>query len=256
MRALIGYTGFVGSNLRRQTSFNALFNSSNFRMMRGRAFSEIVCAGLPAAKWIANKNPEADRANIARLTQVLATVKTSFLTLISTIDVYPSVADVNEDFDCHTRDNHAYGRHRLEFEDFVRSRFEQTLVVRLPALFGPGLKKNVIYDLLHDNCLEMINPDSSFQWYNISRLWDDIELIKRTDIALANLMTEPVKTQAILSRFFPDKSVGSNPSPTASYYIRTRYADLFGGHNEYIATAEDVLNALGAYVASERGAQA
>ena len=42
---------------------------------------------------------------------------------------------------------HPYGRNRLELEDLVRKEFD-TLVVRLPALFGKGLKKNFIYDAI------------------------------------------------------------------------------------------------------------
>ncbi len=57
---LIGYSGFVGSNLCRQVKFDRKYNSQKFREMEGRNFGLLVCAGVSAAKWIANREPEED----------------------------------------------------------------------------------------------------------------------------------------------------------------------------------------------------
>ena len=56
--ALIGYTGLVGGNLKKQHNFTDFFNSKNFNDMKGQHYSLTVCAGVSAAKWIANKEPE------------------------------------------------------------------------------------------------------------------------------------------------------------------------------------------------------
>ena len=65
--ALIGYTGFVGSNLLRQRAFDATYNSKNIGDIAGREFELLVCAGAPAAKWLANSKPDEDAANLDRL---------------------------------------------------------------------------------------------------------------------------------------------------------------------------------------------
>jgi hypothetical protein len=57
--ALIGHTGFVGGNLRRQGSYDELYNSKNIESIAERSFDLVVSAGAPAAKWIANREPEA-----------------------------------------------------------------------------------------------------------------------------------------------------------------------------------------------------
>ena len=58
--ALIGYTGFVGGNLMRQQHFDAWYNSTNIHTIDGKNYSLVVCAGVPAAKWIANREPVQD----------------------------------------------------------------------------------------------------------------------------------------------------------------------------------------------------
>ena len=67
MNALIGHTGFVGSNLALQLPFEAKFSSRNIGDIRGKTFDTIVCAGAYAAKWKANQDPQADREAVERL---------------------------------------------------------------------------------------------------------------------------------------------------------------------------------------------
>ncbi len=69
--ALIGYTGFVGGNLLRQSSFAATYNSFSIQELRGKRYDEIWCAGVRAVKWWANSHPEEDWAGIAPLLDVL-----------------------------------------------------------------------------------------------------------------------------------------------------------------------------------------
>lgn len=252
--ALIGSTGFVGGNLAAATCYDILVHRANVDLMRGRHFDRIVCAGLPAAKWIANRDPAADRANVERLEHVLRAVSADRFVLISTVDVYPRSVDGDEESDCGSAPNHAYGENRLRFEQFVRAHFAAATILRLPALFGPGLRKNVVYDLLHDNGLDTINVDSRFQWYPVARLAADIATTEAHGIVLVNLVTEPIATRTICERFFPGKSVGGNKGDSVAYDIRTKYSKVFDGREGYMMGADAVLDALGSYVALERAA--
>src|SRR5471032_1906206 len=94
--ALIGHTGFVGSNLLRQARFDATYNSSNIEAIAGEEFDLLVCAGVRAEKWIANANPAADRGGIDRLIQALTTVKARRAILISSVDVFITPIEVDE----------------------------------------------------------------------------------------------------------------------------------------------------------------
>lgn len=250
--ALIGYTGFVGKNLASQFKFDELYNSKNIDDIRGRSFDLLVCAGVSAQKWVANQDPEGDWSGIQKLLDPLQNCNCKSVVLVSTIDVYPSIACVDEDFDCHGKDNHVYGSNRLRVEDFFTERFQDCTIIRLPALFGSGLKKNVIYDLLHDNMLDKINPQSEFQWYCTDWIWHDIEIIRSADIPLVMMATEPVATSDILA-FFPDKKTGQNMSPSVKYNVYTKYSGLFGCKAGYTHSKEDVLQAMSEYIENERG---
>jgi dTDP-4-dehydrorhamnose reductase len=252
-RALIGYTGFVGSNLRMDGEFTDFYNSSNFTEIAGETYDEIVCSGISATKWLANQEPEQDWAAIQRLLDVLAQTSAKRFVLISTIDVYPDPAKpLAEDAELESLPNHPYGRHRLRVETWVKERFANHLIVRLPALFGPGLKKNVIYDLLNDNGVDKINPAGIFQWYPIARLSGDIALALDAKLPLVNLVTAPISLKDVVEAFFPKAPVGVAVQPAPAYNLRTRYASLFGKRDEFIMSADEVMAELRSYVESEQ----
>lgn len=252
-QALIGQTGFVGSNLARSLAFDTTANSRNIEDLKGRHFHRVVCAGLPAAKWIANENPEEDWRNVQRLIEVLDTVTAHVFVLISTIDVYPVPLNVDEGTQPEASAvPEAYGRHRLEFEAYVQSRFGRHHVVRLPALFGPGLKKNAVFDLMHGNRIDWIHPDSSFQWYPVTRLAADLQVVEASGLPVVNIATQPLTMRDIQLLFFPDKKIGDKAGRSAHYDIRSRYSQLWGRSDGYCMDGEGVLQAMGSYISQNR----
>jgi len=250
--ALIGYTGFVGSNLAHNMEFDALYNSKNIDDICGKSFNKVVCAGVSAVKWWANQNPEQDKAQIDRLLSCLEKIKADVFILISTVDVYRKINGVTEDDIPNTDGLHAYGRHRLYVEKFIKERFPIHHIIRLPALFAPGLKKNVIYDLMNNNGLDVINPKSSFQWYPLRRLPDDMEIIEKANIPLVNLAVEPIETGLIRDNYFPSIEIGSNAATEAHYDMYTKYSHLFGKNSHYIAQKDEILFEMYRFIESER----
>ncbi len=251
--ALIGHTGFVGSNLLAQQDFGATFNSSNIASIRGQSFSHVICAGVTAVKWWANKNAEEDRARIQALMGDLASITAERFTLISTIDVYGSPIDVRESDQPALEGLHPYGLNRVMLEDFIAGRFAVHHILRLPGLFGDGLKKNAIYDMMHGNMLDVINPASSFQWYPLGRLSADIAAAGTQGLRVLNLATEPVATGTIQARFFPGVEIGGKAGATAQYRMLSEHAALFGGRDGFIMDQAAVLDAMGAFIARAQG---
>lgn len=246
---LIGHTGFVGSNLVRAVDFQERFNRSNVAALEGR-FDLLVCAGVSAVKWLANRDPESDRAGIAALQAQLEKVTAREFVLISTIDVYVDpAAGGDEATPIDAQANHAYGRHRRELELWCAERFERLHIVRLPALFGPGLKKNALFDLLEDNDVAKINDQGVFQWYPLARLWDDITMARNEGLPVVNLFPEPLPMTDIIATCFPGARTGSDPASAVHYRVGTRHAECFGGRDGYVMDRERCLAAIAAFVA-------
>ena len=248
--ALIGHTGFVGGNLLRQARFDDVYNSSNIDSIRDKRYDLIVCAGAPGTKWKANQEPEADRKSLDVLTASLAKVVADHVILISTIDVYPRPIQVDEDTPIDAPGS-PYGEHRLHLEEFVRDRFEST-VIRLPALFAPELKKNVIYDLLNNHRVDKICRDSVFQFYPLVRAWKDIDLVRRNRLPLINFATEPTSVREIAQKTFGIELANPDATNAARYDMRTKYANLFGKSGPYMYDRQEILEALGEFVSNRR----
>ena len=242
--ALLGHTGFVGGNLLRQFPFGGTYHSKNIGDLADRSYELIVCSAVSAVKWQANKDPESDWRGIQSLLDVLTRVDARRFILISTIDVYPNPVNVTESDDPSGIPSHAYGIHRLKLEHFVRNRFPVHHIVRLPGLFGDGLKKNVIYDLLHSNLLENIHPDGVFQYYDLSRLWPDLGRTMAASLPLLNVATEPLPTRDIVSRFFSNSRIGAKASGAGRYDFRSRHDTLWNGADGYLYSKESVMTDL------------
>ena len=249
--ALIGKTGFVGSVLQRQTLFDELYRSINISEILGQSFKFVVCAAAPAQKWIANREPEADRENIEKLIGHLSTVTCKSFILISTIDVFKNPIGVAEDTAVDETGLHPYGLHRRMLERFVEDHFENHLIIRLPGLVGPGLRKNVIFDFLNDNNLDAIDSRGVFQFYPMVNLWYDIQTALQAGLRLVHLTAEPISVAEVSEQGLgrPFENVLSNPP--ARYDMRTRHAALFGACGPYQYSRRESLQAIRAYAQSE-----
>jgi len=250
--ALIGHSGFVGGTLLGQTTFDDLYRSTNIGDIKHKEYSLVVCAGAPAAKWIANQNPQEDLRNLTLLMDALKEVRAQELVLISTVDVYPSPISVDEDSPIDSEKSDPYGKHRFYLEEFVRNHFEQSHIVRLPGLFGKGLKKNFLFDLLHHNALEFTHKDSRFQWYDMSRLWSDLAVVREKKFPLVNFAVEPVGCQEIAENCFGAQFENVPDKAPALYDMRTKYAAFFGSTGPYLYHAEEALLRIKKFVDEER----
>jgi nucleoside-diphosphate-sugar epimerase len=250
--SLIGHSGFVGGNLLACRTYDSTYRSTDIDSIRGRHFDHIVCAGVQAMKWWANLHPEEDMAGIERLLCPLSEAKAERFTLISSIDVYPAPRGVDEDSHIDRNGHHAYGLHRLEVEDRIRGIFPRVLILRLPGLFGPGLKKNVIFDLIHDNNLDKVHPGGVFQYYDLRRLADDIDKAWELGIELLNISSGPLGTAEIRDRFFPEKEPGSTGPAPASYDMLSKHADAWGGADGYLYSKEEVMEDLAGWLDQEK----
>ena len=251
-RALIGWSGFIGGHLASRIGPEARFRSTDIGQLPGVQVDEIVCAGAPAAKWRANADPTEDWDRLSLLMSALAGSSASRCVLVSTVDVYSDSGGADEDRHADTEQDQAYGRHRALLEEFVAHRFDQHLIVRLPGMFGPGLKKNLLFDLLRQPDARFANEDSTFQFYDVRDLWGHILVAQEAGLRVVNLPNAPVTSAGIAREAF-GVDYECTDKPPIHYDLRTKHAHLLAGREGgYLRTGEEVVTGVRAWADYER----
>lgn len=203
---LIGSNGLFGSEICKFYTPTLVYNSHNIGDIAQNKFETVICAAPGANRHTAQANPAADAASVDKIIAVLSSQRIKRLVLIGTID---AVAHPYS----------AYGQNRLRLENFVKQQFQNHYVLRFGNIVGAGIKKNVLYDLKHNQFLDSINLNSMTQWYPLHRLQADLEHALTHDCYEQTLISEPIQIKEIVERFFPEKmsQVGITPGPAYFY---------------------------------------
>lgn len=304
--ALVGYTGFVGSNLAAHYNFDGLYNSTNI----GEAYHTnpelLIYSGIRAEKFLANADPGKDLASMQEAMDNIHRINAQKLVLISTIDVFKFPKEVDENSMIETEGLHAYGYNRYQLELGVREMYPDALIIRLPGLFGKKIKKNFIYDfinvipfmlkkekmaeltqadselisyytlqdngfyrlnLLTDNertilkykfgqvgfsALNFTDSRSIFQFYDLSRLWNDIKQALNAGIQLWHPATEPVTAEELYQSLTGKKFVNKLDGTPVEYNYKTIHAKMFGGSGGYICDKITVMDQIRTFVRQEK----
>ncbi|CAH0438850.1 NAD(P)-dependent oxidoreductase [Clostridium neonatale] len=300
--ALVGYTGFVGTNLTKSFKFNNLYNSKNIEEAFGTNPDLLVYSGVPAEKFLANNNPERDFKIIENAFENIKKINPQKIVLISTIDVYKNPINVDEDTQIDITGLLPYGLNRYKLERLVEENFENHLIVRLPGLYGENIKKNFIYDLINvipslltekkyreilekdnfiknyyikqDNgfykcmflneaqrknlkeyfnqigfsALNFTDSRSVFQFYNLSYLWEHINLALGNGIKKLNLATEPILISELYSYIKEEPFNNELSKEPFNYDYRTKYDYMFKGNMGYIFDKDFILNDIKQFV--------
>ncbi len=258
--ALIGHTGFVGQTLSRQHHFASQFNSATIHSATGQDYATVVCAAAPGSMFEANRFPDRDAQAIDGLIDRLSRLRARRFVLISTIAVLDRFDGQATETTTAFQTGVAYGVNRRRLEVFCAENFKECLIVRLPALFGPGLRKNFLFDIMnpvpsmlpaaryealraalpqavqalvaavfaHDPALGMYvlnrpalnpsalrpaleravteagfsalgftHPESRFQFYDMTRLWADVQVAQAAGLSVIHLAPEPLGAGAV-----------------------------------------------------------
>lgn len=306
---LIGGTGFVGGNLARQRPFARSYSSRTIDKIAGEHFDTLICAGAPAVMWAANADPEGDRDRLKTLSDHIATSQFDRLILISTIAVLDDLAAGFTEGDDRYEAVQAYGRNRRELEQRLIDT-HGAMVLRLPALFGQGLRKNYLYDLAHPlpsflkgerfralygrfddraasalqagyayspdmDMMELdratvaergeeamlvaafdreratakyfTNDQSTYQFYCVDRLSDDIERMAAASIDLLHLCSVPISAADIHSAVFDEPFDNAGPG-IVQQDMRTCHAAAWGRTDAYLYDRAPMLDDITAFV--------
>jgi nucleoside-diphosphate-sugar epimerase len=246
---LIGATGFVGSNLQQQMQFDALLSSKNIGDFKGQNVDLALVAAGDARKWYANQNPEEDHAHIERVIADISAINIKRVLHFSTVDVYASKQGDEAAFAGQVSAD-AYGGHRYLMEQALKERFTDVTTIRLPGLYGPGLKKNIIFDISQGRELNSFNPDSAFQWFDLLELKRIVDFVERTGLKEVNVCAEPLAVSELLEGLGRELSQVSVAAPLIRYDIRTAHAAAFGADGDYLYSKAQSLARIKAFLAT------
>lgn len=198
---LIGQNGFVGGNLNIQYKFDGAYSKHNVFEAYGQNPDILIYCGVPGNKTMANNNEEEDNKAIQDAKENIIKINPKKLVLISTVDVYENPTNKTEDD--RPDATFPYGKHRLELENWVISNIKDYHIVRLPAIYGKGLKKNLIYDLIHT-----VPPFLSQERYNEFSLKNDLvkEKYMKNEYGFHQIkQTNPAEYELIKQFFIKEK---------------------------------------------------
>lgn len=303
MDILVGYTGFVGSNICEQHRFDKLYNSKNIEGAFGINPDLCVYCGVRAEKFLANTAPEKDFNVIRNAIENIKKINPQKIVLISTADIYKEPSGVDENTAVQTEGLQPYGKNRYCLEEWVRQNQKDYHIIRLPGLFGKNIKKNFIYDLINvlpsmlnsekyselsqkeeligknyvlcdngfykcvcDNenektllkqafdrtgfsALNFTDSRASFQFYNLSYLWEHINTAINNNIRLLNLAVEPLCAKDIYYAVKGEDFINELSHPVPDYNLKTIYSEVFGGRNGYIFDKQKVSDDLCGFIA-------
>lgn len=170
---LIGSSGVVEQNLKASWQFDAHYNWANMRAARGQSFDLAVITAAPGSMSAANCDPSYDEQLIQECINHLKCIRAQRVVLISTTAVLDAQSATYTESTTQFETDAAFGRHRRWLEEACRCMFPASLILRLPELFGPGLKSNFVFDAL--NPIPNVLTDDIF--YKACFAASDVELV-------------------------------------------------------------------------------
>ena len=236
--ALIGYTGFIGSNLVNFKKNIFKFNSKNIHEIKNQKFDIVICAGTSSKIWLAKKNPKLDKQKINFLIKYLKTIKAKKFVLISTSEIYGRNKSTFETTNNYFKGNTHYGINRLYLENFIQKNFKKNYIIRLPIVYGKNFSKNCIYDLIYKNDIDKLNGKDLVQIYNVANLKRHINYILKRNIFRLNISSEPIKLSQLARKYF---NINLNELKS---FRKMNLRSIYGNKKGYFISKLDCLNDL------------
>jgi len=220
---IIGSTGFVGSTIRQHFDFNLFYGRNNLNQLINQRFDLLVCAAPTGNRIEVQNNCIIDLESTLYLIDHLRKAKPDYFVLIGTVDAV-------------AKPNSRYGLNRKILEGWVKSNLTNYSIIRLPILIHPNLKKNILFDIKNNLYTEKINLDTVNQYYDLTKLHQDIKYAIKNKIKELNLVSEPISNREIIENFPPQSIIGQTPGPVQYYNIEPYHSskqEIFESMRKY-----------------------
>lgn len=168
---VLGGKGFVGSAFTRFCEKEEIdcdcIDLDNYEAFKGDDCDILINAAGNSKKYLANERPIEDfRFSLEALLRSFFDFSFRKYIYVSSIDVYPDHEDPaynREDSVVDIGKISHYGFHKYLGEQMVMHYLSDWLIIRLGGVLGPGLKKNPVFDLIHDIPLR-VDEESEYQY--------------------------------------------------------------------------------------------
>lgn len=265
MIALVGYSGFVGSNIyaRARNRIEGVFNTQNIEKAYGLEPDVLIFAGLPYSRQLAKRAPYADYEKVLEAQSSIKKINPDRIVLISTTEVYSNPVGVDEENSVFATGNGRSGRNGIQpyslnryyFEEWVKKNYPGSLIVRLAIPYGLNPRNNYIQDFRNLDIIHA-DPRSAYQFYPLSRLWEDIQTALEEELELVNFASEPVTAAELYKCITGNEhlglkknSKGSMPAPAMQRRdALSVHSGTFGGTGHYICPKKEILGSIAQFI--------
>ena len=138
--AVFGANGFVGSAICRELEKIKKIvkvNRENYSQYKSENFNLIINSTMPAKRFWAKQNPELDyKETVLKTKNIISDFKFKKIIHISSVSARCQL-------------DTTYGKNKKKSEDLVKN-LKEYLIIRLGPLYGMGLTKGVLIDMIND----------------------------------------------------------------------------------------------------------
>jgi|SaaInlStandDraft_5_1057022.scaffolds.fasta_scaffold17204_3 nucleoside-diphosphate-sugar epimerase len=157
---IIGYKGYVGKNIYQECikrNLNVVgIDRENFMEKKNDHYDILINSAMPSKRFWALNNPMEDFYATVELTAgIVYEWKYKKLIHISSVSARCQI-------------DHPYGLNKKCSEELVLHSNKENLVIRLGSMFGDGLEKGVLIDILNNNQV-FVSKDSRYNFINIKK---------------------------------------------------------------------------------------
>ena len=263
MIALVGYTGFVGSNIyvRASNRIEGVYDTQNVEKAYGLEPDVLVFAALRSDKEFAHRAPYDDYERVLEAQRTIKKINPAKLVLISTTDVYKNPVGVDEENSVFAVGSDKadkegimpYNLNRYYFEAWARKNYPDLLIMRLARPYGLNPKSSFLKDFTDENFVKQIDSKSKYQFYPLSRIWEDIQTAIAENLPIVNMTSEPISAGEIYQCLTGKDFKSTSGKEAAKKMLTTEdvmtiYADKFGGSGNYICPKSEILGSIKQFV--------
>ena len=263
MIALVGYTGFVGSNIyvRASNRIEGVYDTQNVEKAYGLEPDVLVFAALRSDKDLAHRAPYDDYERVLEAQRTIKKINPAKLVLISTTDVYKNPVGVDEENSVFAVGSEKadkegimpYNLNRYYFEAWARKNYSDLLIMRLARPYGLNAKDSFLKDFTDESFMKQVDSNSKYQFYPLSRIWEDIQTAIAENLPIVNMTSEPISAGEIYEclagkDFKPTSGKEASKKVLTTEDVMTIYADKFGGSGKYICPKSEILGSIKQFV--------